>query len=91
MRFVEAYGYWKKRSFTQEEAARLLGVSDRTFRRYFNRYIEMIPSYSPEARGRVERAFGTHQERLTKELALNEITDIVNSEEINDIVLQENI
>jgi transposase len=40
MRFGEAYGYWKKRSFTQEEAARLLGVSDRTFRRYINRYEE---------------------------------------------------
>jgi len=40
MRFVEAYSYWKKRSFTQEEAARLLGVSDRTFRRYINRYEE---------------------------------------------------
>jgi hypothetical protein len=38
--------------------------------------IEMIPSYSPEARGRVERAFGTHQERLPKELALNMITDM---------------
>jgi transposase len=40
MRFMEAYSYWKKRSFTQEEAARLLGVSDRTFRRYINRYEE---------------------------------------------------
>ena len=32
--------------------------------------IEMIPAYSPEARGRSERAFGTHQARLPKELAL---------------------
>ena len=40
MRFMEAYDYWNKRSFTQEEAARLLGVSDRTFRRYINRYEE---------------------------------------------------
>ena len=32
--------------------------------------IEMIPAYSPEARGRSERAFKTHQERLPKELAL---------------------
>ena len=35
--------------------------------------IEMIAAYSPEARGRSERAFRTHQERLPKELALNEI------------------
>lgn len=36
--------------------------------------IQMIAAYSPEARGRSERAFRTHQERLTKELALAEIT-----------------
>lgn len=38
--------------------------------------IELIPAYSPEARGRSERAFGTHQERLPKELALAGITDM---------------
>ncbi len=32
--------------------------------------IEMIPSYSPEARGRSERWFGTVQGRLPQELAL---------------------
>lgn len=32
--------------------------------------IEMIPAYSPEARGRSERLFGTLQQRLPKELAL---------------------
>ena len=36
----------------------------------------MIPAYSPEARGRSERAFRTHQERLVRELALAEITDM---------------
>ena len=36
--------------------------------------IEMIPAYSPEARGRSERAFKTHQDRLVKELAFHEIT-----------------
>lgn len=38
--------------------------------------IEMIPAYSPEARGRSERAFSTHQDRLVKELALFGITDM---------------
>ena len=38
--------------------------------------IEMIPAYSPEARGRSERAFGTHQGRLPKELAAAGITDM---------------
>lgn len=38
--------------------------------------IEMIPAYSPEARGRSERMFGTLQGRLPQELALANITDI---------------
>ena len=36
--------------------------------------IEMIPAYSPEARGRSERVFKTHQDRLVKELAYAGIT-----------------
>ena len=38
--------------------------------------IEMIAATSPEARGRSERAFGTHQGRLPQELALAGITDM---------------
>ena len=38
--------------------------------------IEMIPAYSPEARGRSERAFSTHQGRLPRALALAGITDM---------------
>ncbi len=37
--------------------------------------IQMIAAYSPQARGRSERAFQTHQDRLVKELALHGITD----------------
>ena len=40
MRFSELYEGWKQRRLTQEEAALLLGVNDRTFRRYVNRYEE---------------------------------------------------
>lgn len=40
MRFEEAYGVWTERRLTQEEAARMLGVCDRTFRRYIDRYEE---------------------------------------------------
>ena len=36
--------------------------------------IEMIAAYSPEARGRSERAFATHQDRLVKELQFYGIT-----------------
>lgn len=39
--------------------------------------IEMIAAYSPEARGRSERAFRTHQDRLPKELALAGVSDMV--------------
>ena len=38
--------------------------------------IEHIPSYSPQARGRVERLFGTLQNRLPQELRLAGISDI---------------
>lgn len=38
--------------------------------------IEHIPAYSPEARGRSERMFGTLQDRLPKELKLAGIVDV---------------
>ena len=38
--------------------------------------IEHIAAYSPEARGRSERAFGTLQDRLPKELRLAGITTV---------------
>jgi len=38
--------------------------------------IKMIAAYSPQARGRSERMFSTHQERLVKELALAGIAGI---------------
>lgn len=38
--------------------------------------ITMIAAYSPEARGRSERMFQTHQDRLVKELALHKITEM---------------
>lgn len=40
MRFEEAYEGWHASRLTQEEAARILNVSDRTFRRYVGRYEE---------------------------------------------------
>ncbi len=40
MRFQEAYGGWQDDRLTQEEAALILGVSDRTFRRYMDRFEE---------------------------------------------------
>lgn len=40
MRFEEAYGGWQEKRLTQEEAANLLGVCERTFRRCLERYRE---------------------------------------------------
>ena len=39
--------------------------------------IKVLPAHSPQAKGRVERSFGTHQDRLVKELRLAGISDIV--------------
>ena len=38
--------------------------------------IEAIPAYSPQAKGRIERLWGTLQDRLTKELRLAGITTL---------------
>lgn len=40
LRCEEAYQDWQEKRLTQEDAARLLGVSDRTFRRYLVDYKE---------------------------------------------------
>ncbi|HEV2326287.1 MAG TPA: ISNCY family transposase [Terracidiphilus sp.] len=38
--------------------------------------VQMIPAYSPQARGRSERSFGTWQGRLPQELRLHRITTV---------------
>ncbi len=38
--------------------------------------IRTIPAYSPQAKGRIERLFGTLQDRLIPELALHRITEL---------------
>jgi transposase len=40
MRFEDVYEKWSVKRLTQEEGAQLLGVCDRTFRRYIDRYEE---------------------------------------------------
>src|SRR5204863_7637801 len=50
--------------------------------------IEHIPAYSPEARGRSERVFGTLQDRLVKELEQAGIDDIATANQwIRDVYL----
>ena len=63
--------YW----FTPEEGGKVSKTQLTQFGRAMQQLgIEMIPAYSPEARGRSERMFRTHQDRLTNELAANNIT-----------------
>jgi transposase len=50
--------------------------------------IQMIPAYSPQARGRSERNFGTWQGRLPQELRLRRITTV---EEANRFLRQDYI
>jgi transposase len=65
--------YW----YTAEAGGKVDKENPTQFGRAMNQLgIEMIPAYSPEARGRSERMFGTHQDRLTKELALYRITEM---------------
>jgi hypothetical protein len=63
--------YW----FTPEEGGKVSKTQLTQFGRAMKHLgIEMIAAYSPQARGRSERAFLTHQDRLPKELALHGIT-----------------
>ena len=65
--------YW----FTPKEGGKVSKTQLTQFGRAMKHLeIQMIAAYSPEARGRSERAFLTHQDRLPKELALAGITDM---------------
>jgi hypothetical protein len=65
--------YW----ITPEAGGKVSKTQLTQFGRAMNQLgVQMIPSYCPEARGRIERAFRTHQDRLPKELAHHGITTI---------------
>jgi hypothetical protein len=65
--------YW----FTPKEGGKVSKTQLTQFGRAMNQLgIQMIAAYSPEARGRSERAFQTHQQRLVRELAFHGITDM---------------
>jgi hypothetical protein len=65
--------YW----FTPKEGGKVSKAQITQFGRAMKHLgIQMIAAYSPEARGRSERAFLTHQDRLSKELALQGITEM---------------
>jgi transposase len=52
--------------------------------------IQLIPAYSPQARGRSERGFGTWQGRLPQELRLRQITTVAAANQfLRDSYIQE--
>lgn len=54
LRFEEAYGGWEAGRLTQVEAASLLAVCERTFRRYLSRYEEggmAVVDFNPAVKG----------------------------------------
>jgi len=65
--------YWR----TQEAGGKVDKENPTQVKRALDQLgIELIPAYSPEARGRSERAFGTHQKRLPQELRRRGISTI---------------
>lgn len=65
--------YW----FTPKEGGKVSKTQLTQFGRAMKHLgIQMIAAYSPEARGRSERAFETHQDRLVKELVFHGITEM---------------
>jgi hypothetical protein len=66
--------YWTDREPTREE--QLAGVAPATaFGRVCQKLgIEIIPAYSAQGKGRVERSHGVYQDRLVKLIALDELT-----------------
>ena len=68
--------YW----YTPEAGGKVSKSQLTQFGRALNQLgINQVAAYSPEARGRSERAFRTHQGRLPKELAKEGITDIASA------------
>lgn len=70
LRFEEAYEGWQEKKLTQEDAARLLGVSDRTFRRYLVDYREQ------GLQGLVDARWGQISHRKAPVNEVMEITEL---------------
>jgi len=51
--------------------------------------VEVIHAYSPQAKGRVERLFGTFQDRVVKEMRLAGVTNITEGNAFLDVYLPE--
>ena len=70
MTFENLYRAWKSRRITQVVAAKLLGVSDRTFRRYVHRF------ENDGSEGLIDRR---HLRRSPRRAPRDEVADVVNT------------
>ena len=65
--YLDKFGTYKVNHKSAVDNATMLSQFERAMRELG---IRIIHAHSPEAKGRVERGFGTHQDRLVKELRL---------------------
>lgn len=76
--YADLHGTYKnnKKKLSIEEQLAGLKVDTQFSRALRELSVTIIPAYSPQAKGRVERSFGTFQDRLVKELHRHNIRTI---------------
>jgi len=82
MRFEEAYGGWQQGRLTQEDAARLLGVCERTFRRHIDRYEDA------GLEGLIDKQSDTAHRRFNLFSATNPYSDVYTFVDGAKVILQ---
>jgi hypothetical protein len=90
-RWLAAYGrplalYTDRHSiFEVQDKGQALADAETQFGRALRELdIDLIRAHSPQAKGRVERSFGTAQDRLVKEMRLAKVTTIVGANALLD-------
>jgi hypothetical protein len=90
-RWLQAYGrplalYTDRHSiFEPQDKGKALRDAETQFGRALRELeIELIRAHSPQAKGRVERSFGTAQDRLVKEMRLANVMTIVQANRLLD-------
>jgi transposase len=76
--YADCHGTYKNNNKKLSIEEQLAGLrADTQFSRALNELsVSIIPAYSPQAKGRVERAFQTFQDRLCKELHRHKISSL---------------
>ncbi len=90
-RWLQAFGrplalYTDRHSiFEPQDKGQALAEAETQFGRALRELsIELIRAHSPQAKGRVERSFGTAQDRVVKEMRLAKVTTIVGANALLD-------